>query len=116
MWQATRWPDESDSDIRAIKANNTATANDLVDCDYIEYSSVPDQTGAAFWSILNRIFISEIASALRRRHSRNIVFECVLLTVSELGVPRRLFEEFIPILGPAHGLGGLGVFECLSVT
>ncbi|WVF70843.1 hypothetical protein IAT40_005637 [Kwoniella sp. CBS 6097] len=84
-------------DIKAIKAPVSANAEE-VDCDYIEYSSVPDQTGGPFWSILNRIFI---------------VFECILLTMSEIGIPRRLFEEWIPILGPAHGLGPLGVFQAL---
>ncbi|WVR05821.1 hypothetical protein IAU60_002846 [Kwoniella sp. DSM 27419] len=87
------------NDIKAIKAPVPANHDhDEVDCDYIEFSSVPDQTGGPFWSILNRLFI---------------IFECVLLTMSEVGVPRRLFEEWIPILGPAHGLGGLGVFQAL---
>ncbi|EIW73472.1 hypothetical protein TREMEDRAFT_67381 [Tremella mesenterica DSM 1558] len=93
-------------DVKAIKAAShvpssnstmTATLSDI-DCDYIEYSTVPDQTGGAFWSILNRLFI---------------IFECLLLTFAEIGFPKRLFEEFIPILGPAHGVGCLGVFEAL---
>jgi hypothetical protein len=37
----------------------------------------------------------------------------MLLTLSEIGIPKRLFEDFLPILGPAHGLGCLGVFEAL---
>jgi hypothetical protein len=41
------------------------------------------------------------------------VFECILLTLSEVGFPKRLFEELLPILGPAHGLGCLGVFQAL---
>lgn len=58
------------SDIKAIKAWNTfkgsaggAGGNSTMveeidwDCEYVEYSTVPDQTGGAFWSILNRIFI-----------------------------------------------------------
>ncbi|WWC58546.1 uncharacterized protein I303_101089 [Kwoniella dejecticola CBS 10117] len=85
-------------DIKAIKASNASTKEPDEDCDYYEYSPVPDQTGGPFWSILNRIFI---------------IFECILLTMSEIGIPRRLFEEWIPILGPAHGLGGLGVFQAL---
>ena len=43
------------------------------------------------------------------------VFECLLLTMSEVGIPKRLFEEYLPILGPAHGLGCLGVFQALYV-
>ena len=45
------------SDFKAIKANRQVNAN--WDCDYVEYSTVPDQTGGSFWSILNRLFISE---------------------------------------------------------
>jgi hypothetical protein len=44
-----------------------------------------------------------------------VVFECLLLTFSETGFPKRLFEEYLPILGPAHGLGCLGVFQALYV-
>jgi len=44
------------SDVRAIKANHNAENEDW-DCDYVEYSTVPDQTGGSFWSILNRLFI-----------------------------------------------------------
>lgn len=41
------------------------------------------------------------------------MLECILLTASEVGFPRRLFEDFIPVLGPAFGLGALGVFQAL---
>jgi hypothetical protein len=59
------------SDIKAIKAwnnykspNSTNSGNGTVsdidwDCEYVEYSTVPDQTGGPFWSILNRIFIRQ---------------------------------------------------------
>ncbi|CAD6563929.1 MAG: hypothetical protein TREMPRED_002380 [Tremellales sp. Tagirdzhanova-0007] len=83
-------------DFKAIKSNQHPAEN--WDCDYVEYSTVPDQTGGPFWSILSRIFI---------------IFECTLLTLSEIGIPKRLFEDFLPVLGPAHGLGCLGVFEAL---
>lgn len=43
------------SDVKAIKAPHEGLEE--VDCDYIEFSTVPDQTGGAFWSILNRLFI-----------------------------------------------------------
>jgi hypothetical protein len=49
------------------------------------------------------------------RTNLTIVFECLLLTLSETGFPKRLFEEYLPILGPAHGLGCLGVFQALYV-
>ena len=48
-------------DIKAIKAESNLTNGDGEewDCEYIEYSTVPDQTGGAFWSVLNRLFIRE---------------------------------------------------------
>jgi hypothetical protein len=52
---------------------------------------------------------------LLERTNLTIVFECLLLTLSETGFPKRLFEEYLPILGPAHGLGCLGVFQALYV-
>nr|XP_031861305.1 uncharacterized protein CI109_003277 [Kwoniella shandongensis]KAA5528377.1 hypothetical protein CI109_003277 [Kwoniella shandongensis] len=85
-------------DIKIIKSVVKDGDEFTEECDYFEYSSVPDQAGGAFWSVLNRVFIA---------------FECILLTMSEIGVPRRIFEEFIPILGPGHGLGCLGVFQAL---
>ncbi|KAL7423023.1 hypothetical protein Q5752_002322 [Cryptotrichosporon argae] len=93
-------------DIKAVKESHAASSSNStssydsfdVDCDYVEYSTVPDQTGGAFWSILNRLFI---------------LFECVLLVASEIGVPRRLFDTFIPVLGSQHGLGCLGALQAL---
>jgi hypothetical protein len=41
------------------------------------------------------------------------VFECILLTLSEVGIPRKFFENYMPVLGPSHGLGCLGVFQAL---
>ena len=75
---------------------------------------MPDQTGGPFWSILNRIFISKRPTSSERTVlTFGTVFECMLLTLSEIGVPKRIFENFLPILGPAHGLGCLGVFQAL---
>ena len=47
------------NDIRAIKhtAPMGADGEEEWECEYIEYSTVPDQTGGAFWSVLNRLFI-----------------------------------------------------------
>jgi hypothetical protein len=33
------------------------TSTEDWDCEYYEYSTVPDQTGGPFWSVLNRLFI-----------------------------------------------------------
>jgi hypothetical protein len=74
------------SDIKAIKAWNhlkSAGTNGTEeidwDCEYVEYSTVPDQTGGPFWSILNRLFIRMSPSsclyflALREDESDNSV-------------------------------------------
>jgi len=59
------------SDLKAIKAWNhlkSAGTNGTEeidwDCEYVEYSTVPDQTGGPFWSILNRLFICTSPSLL----------------------------------------------------
>jgi hypothetical protein len=58
------WKELIGSDIKAIEAwNNLKSAGTNGteeidwDCEYVEYSTVPDQTGGPFWSILNRLFI-----------------------------------------------------------
>jgi len=56
------------SDIKAIKAWNRIQSStpeeEDWDCEYVEFSTVPDQTGGPFWSILNRIFICMSPSAV----------------------------------------------------
>lgn len=54
------------SDIKAIRADHQSPED--WDCDYYEYSTVPDQAGGPFWSILNRLFISEYHQSVDRRH------------------------------------------------
>lgn len=36
-----------------------------------------------------------------------------LLIAAEVGFPRKLFEMFLPMLGPGHGLGCLGALQTL---
>lgn len=129
------WPEDMSltpfplSDVKAIKAwdklKNSDESSVGWDCEYVEYSTVPDQAGGPFWSILNRIFIRTCSPIFSFgtchgytqgcRLTSLAVMECLLLTLSEVGVPKRLFEESLPILGPAHGLGALGVFQALYV-
>jgi len=80
--------------------NSTIAATDLtmVDCDYLEGSTVPNQPAGAFWAIVNRFLI---------------IFEVIALVFSEFGWPARFFTTFFPVLGPEFGVGALGVFECL---
>ncbi|KAJ9100103.1 hypothetical protein QFC19_005783 [Naganishia cerealis] len=74
---------------------------DNLDCDYFEYSSVPDQPGGIFWAILNRTFILIVV---------------LILLPTELVIPAKKLTQFyidyIPIISPAHGLGILGVIQC----
>jgi len=78
--------------------NNTTATNDMVDCDYIEGSTVPNQPAGAFWAVINRLFI---------------IFQVVMLILSEIGWPALFFDRFFPVLGKDFGLGVIGVFQCL---
>lgn len=51
--------------------------------------------------MLNRIFL---------------MAEALLLILSELGFPKSLFTNYIPMLGPAYGLGCLGVLQTLIAS
>ncbi|KAJ9109203.1 hypothetical protein QFC21_000532 [Naganishia friedmannii] len=82
--------------------NHTSSyQDDDLDCDYFEYTSVPDQPGGIFWAILNRTFILMVI---------------VLLLPTELVIPvkklTQFYIDYIPIISPAHGLGILGVIQC----
>lgn len=83
-------------------ANPTITAPAPVyTCDYYKGSTVPSQAGGTFWSVLNRVFI---------------LGECLLLILSEIGFPKSLFANYIPMLGPDYGLGCLGVLQTLIAS
>ncbi|KAH7914028.1 hypothetical protein BJ138DRAFT_1144757 [Hygrophoropsis aurantiaca] len=82
----------------AAKQNGTITADDLVNCDYIENSTVPNQIGGVFWAVVNRLFI---------------IFQVIVLILSEVGWPSAFFDRFFPVLGPSFGLGALGIFQGL---
>jgi len=90
---------EAVNDFQAAKQAGNATTSDLlVNCDYIEGSTVPNQAAGVFWAVVNRLFI---------------IFQVVVLFLSELGWPAVFFERFFPVLGPTFGLGALGIFQCL---
>lgn len=79
----------------ASQSNSTASV-DLASCDYIENSTVPNQLGGVFWAIVNRLLI---------------IFQVVILIMSEVGWPMPLFDRFFPVLGSNFGLGALGIFQ-----
>ena len=42
-----------------------------------------------------------------------IIFQCILLLLSEIGWPGWFFDEFIPVLGREYGVGILGFMQIL---
>lgn len=79
------------------QANGTAD-DDMVDCDYIMDTTVPNQPAGVFWAVVNRLLI---------------LGECIFLILSEVGFPMKFFDRFFPVLGSKFGVGALGVFQCL---
>ena len=59
---------------------------------------MPNQPAGVFWAVVNRLLI---------------IFQVLVLILSEVGWPAAFFERFFPVLGPNFGLGALGIFQCL---
>ncbi|KAI0078402.1 hypothetical protein K474DRAFT_1674108 [Panus rudis PR-1116 ss-1] len=80
--------------------NSTSSAVECTeeDCDYIEGSTVPNQPAGAFWAVLNRLLI---------------IFQAIILIMSEIEWPLSFFDRFFPILGSNFGLGALGIIQAL---
>ncbi|KAI0742848.1 hypothetical protein C8Q80DRAFT_1123003 [Daedaleopsis nitida] len=93
---------KANPNIRTVDTDTTANATDVdcltADTDYVEGSTVPNQPAGAFWAVLNRLLI---------------IFQVIVLIMSEVGWPAAFFNRFFPILGDAFGLGALGVIQCL---
>jgi len=77
---------------------NNSTSDALVDCDYIDGTTVPNQPAGVFWAVVNRLLI---------------IVQVVILIFSEIGWPAAFFNRFFPILGKDFGLGALGLIQCL---
>jgi len=75
-----------------------STISTVYDTDYIMGSTVPNQPAGAFWAVLNRLFI---------------IFQTILLILSEFGFPSVFFDRYFPVLGKAFGLGALGLIQML---
>ncbi|KAJ7264931.1 hypothetical protein B0H12DRAFT_1180223 [Mycena haematopus] len=85
--------------VNRFQADRIADSTDIMlDCDYIEGSTVPNQPAGVFWAV--------VASLL-------IIFQVIILLLSELGWPAVFFDRFFPVLGAGFGLGALGIFQCL---
>jgi len=89
---------EAVNEFQAAKQAGNVTRELLLKCDYIEGSTVPNQPAGVFWAVVNRLLI---------------IFQVIILFLSELGWPSAFFERYFPVLGPTFGLGALGIFECL---
>jgi len=79
-------------------SGNTTLIDKLLDCEYIQGSTVPNQPAGVFWSVLNRLLI---------------LAQVVGLVFSEFGWPMSFFDKYFPVLGSEFGMGALGVIECL---
>jgi len=86
------------NDFQDAKQAGNVTSDATVDCDYIEGSTVPNQAAGVFWAVVNRLLI---------------IFQVIVLILSELNWPAAFFNRFFPVLGRDFGLGALGIFECL---
>ncbi|KAI0632974.1 hypothetical protein C8Q77DRAFT_1073908 [Trametes polyzona] len=89
---------KADTNIRATEGNSTDVDCINADTDYVDGSTVPNQPAGAFWAVLNRLLI---------------IFQVIVLIMSEIGWPAAFFSRFFPILGNDFGLGALGVIQCL---
>ncbi|KAK7055372.1 hypothetical protein R3P38DRAFT_1353733 [Favolaschia claudopus] len=95
--QAVNRFQEGKTAISAAAASN-ATAEDILHADYIIDSTVPNQPAGVFWAVVNRLLI---------------IFQVIILLLSEFGWPSAFFNRFFPILGKDFGLGPLGIVQCL---
>ena len=93
------------NDVNAVRRGNEtptgplkdASGNEFdIDCDYFEDSTVPLQPAGVFFAIINRLFI---------------IGQCIILVLAELGFPQSFFINFLPVLGPGHGVGILGAMQ-----
>jgi len=93
-------------DVKAVNAfiaagkasNGTDIDCSVFDCDYVEGSTVPNQPAGAFWAVMNRLLI---------------IFQSIILIMSEVEWPAAFFDRYFPVLGQDFGLGALGVIQCL---
>ncbi|KAF8969546.1 hypothetical protein BDZ97DRAFT_1754398 [Flammula alnicola] len=87
--------------VNAFEANKGSDNNTMLDCDYIDGSTVPNQPAGVFWAV--------VASLL-------IIFQTIILFLSECSWPMAFFDRYFPVLGTQFGLGALGIFQCLIST
>ncbi|RDB22144.1 hypothetical protein Hypma_010638 [Hypsizygus marmoreus] len=91
------------TNIKAVNAFEASKGSDseMENCDYIEGSTVPNQAAGVFWAVVSSLLI---------------IFQTVVLLLSEIGWPSAFFDRYFPVLGTGFGLGALGIFQCLIST
>lgn len=90
------------TNIKAVNAFEAGKGNvTMLDCDYIEGSTVPNQPAGVFWAV--------VASLL-------VICQTVILFLSEVSWPMAFFDRYFPVLGSQFGLGALGIFQSLIST
>ncbi|KAH9976793.1 hypothetical protein BGW80DRAFT_1436106 [Lactifluus volemus] len=89
---------EAVNNFLATERSNSTFAASMIDCDYIAGSTVPNEPAGVFWAVLNRLLL---------------IFQIVVLFLSEIGWPAKFFNRYFPVLGPEFGLGALGVMQGL---
>ncbi|KAF8811275.1 hypothetical protein BYT27DRAFT_6462146 [Phlegmacium glaucopus] len=77
----------------AHKAHST-----MIGCNYIVGSTIANQPAGVFWAI---------------NASLSIIFQTIILFLSEISCSMAFFDRFFPVLGSSFGLGVLGLFQCL---
>ncbi|PPQ86927.1 hypothetical protein CVT25_009813 [Psilocybe cyanescens] len=87
--------------VNAFQANKGSDNSTMLDCDYIAGSTVPNQPAGVFWAV--------VASLL-------ILFQTIILFLSECTWPMKFFDKYFPVLGTNFGLGPLGIFQALIST
>lgn len=115
-------------DIKAVNAfvetgknGGSNATQSMVDYDYISYvlplfaclrllteawpfssgSTVPNQPAGAAFAVINRLLI---------------IFQVIMIVLSEVGWPQVFFDRFFPVLGNEFGLGALGIMQVLYVS
>ncbi|KAF8891356.1 hypothetical protein BD779DRAFT_1514739 [Infundibulicybe gibba] len=87
--------------VNAFEAHKGNSTESFDDCDYIDGSTVPNQAAGVFWAIVSSLLI---------------LFQSIILILSEVGWPLSFFDRYFPVLGSGFGLGALGIFQCLIST
>ncbi|KAJ3760814.1 hypothetical protein EV360DRAFT_68379 [Lentinula raphanica] len=76
-------------------SNSTMTAMNM---DFIAGSTVPNQPAGIFWAVVSSLLI---------------IFQTIILILSECSWPMSFFDHYFPVLGSDFGTGALGIFQCL---